>query len=304
MPGSVWWLRAAPPWAWVLAAWGVAGLVLWRAGRDARSALDGPGSRRTARAWWWGLAAAGVAVVGMLALLQTDSPGSRLRGEPRRVGSPAAQLSAVAVRDGSCFVLQCGGKTLVFDCALGVSRIDVLVISHADLDHYNGVPDLLDAMPVDAVWVSPDVPAEAAHAPGRAAAVLASALRARGLTPRTLTRGDRFMLGPAELEVLWPPPLGEGGAEWLGNDGSVVLRASVAGRRLLLSGDIQERATDVLLQDPAALRADVADLPHHGGLVELCTKNANRLTERRLRPQAQPQNARRPPPEDPPSSWA
>ena len=201
------------------------------------------------------------------------------------MGSPAAQLSAVAVRDGSCFVLQCGGKTLVFDCgsqqlsgvgrravvpvlrSLGVSRIDVLVISHADLDHYNGVPDLLDAMPVDAVWVSPDVPAEAAHAPGRAAAVLASALRARGLTPWTLTRGDRFMLGPAELEVLWPPPPSEGGADWLGNDGSVVLRASVAGRRLLLSGDIQERATDVLLQDPAALRADVADLPHHGAFI-------------------------------------
>lgn len=287
LPGSVWWLRAAPPWAWVLAAWAVAGLVLWRTGRTPPAPPAEPEPRRRRRGWRWGLAAASLAVVGTLALLQTDTPGAALRGEPRPVGVPAARLSAVAVRDGSCFVLQCGGRTLVFDCgsqqlsgvggravvpalrALGVSRVDVLVVSHADLDHYNGVPDLLDAMPVDAVWVSPDVPAEVAAAPGRATSVLVEALTARGLTARVVTRGDRLTLGPADIEVLWPPaPAADSGEDpWAGNDASVVLRATVAGRRLLLSGDIQERATDVLLRNPAALRADVADLPHHGAFI-------------------------------------
>lgn len=284
LPGSVWWLRAAPPWAWVVSAWAVAGLALWRTGRTPPAEPE-PARRR--RGWQGALAASSLAVVGVLALLQTDRPGAAWRGEPTLVDGPAARLSAVAVRDGSCFVLQCGGRTLVFDCgsqqlsgvggravvpalrALGVSRVDVLVISHADLDHYNGVPDLLDAVPVDAVWVSPDVPAEVAAAPGRATSVLVEALTARGLTARVVTRGDRFVLGPAEVEVLWPPPSSAdaGDVPWAGNDASVVLRATVAGRRLLLSGDIQERATQVLLRHPEALRADVADLPHHGAFI-------------------------------------
>ena len=314
LPGAVWWLRAAPPWAWVLAAWMVVAAGLGCMARPARAEPQTRRGLRARRAGHGALVVGALGVVGTLGLLQTDTPGAALRGEPRPLGSEAvaARLSAVAVRDGSCFVLQCrdgdgdgdgdggGGtvRTLVFDCgsqqlsgvgrravlpvlrSLGVSRVDVLVISHADLDHYNGVPDLLDALPVDAVWVSPDVPAEVAAAPGRATSVLWDALAARGLTARVVTRGDRLQLGSTALEVLWPPaPVvnSDAGARtggeandarpWTGNDGSVVLRATVAGRRLLLSGDIQERATDLLLQDPAALRADVADLPHHGAFI-------------------------------------
>ncbi len=289
LPGAVWWLRAPPPWGWVAAAWAVAGVGLWRAGRAARNNAAASPRRR---GWAWGVVLAGLAVVGSLGVLQTDWPGAALRGDPRPVGRAAARLSAVAVRDGSCFVLQCAGaagkepsRTLVFDCgsqqlsgvgrravvpalrSLGVSRVDVLVISHADLDHYNGVPDLLGALTVGEVWVSPDVPAEAEMAPGRATSVLMDALAEHGHAPRVLNRGERFRLGTAELEVLWPPRSGAGAVPWAGNDGSVVLRATVAGRRILLSGDIQERATDALLQDPAALRADIADLPHHGAFV-------------------------------------
>jgi beta-lactamase superfamily II metal-dependent hydrolase len=48
----------------------------------------------------------------------------------------------------------------------------------------------------------------------------------------------------------------------------VVLSLRAAGRRVLLNGDVQERATRALLDGGVDLRADVADLPHHGSVVE------------------------------------
>ena len=89
----------------------------------------------------------------------------------------------------------------------------------------------------------------------------------RVLFPRWCSGGMWRPLGDATLEVLWPPPAMDEAAMWEGNDGSVVLRATVAGRRFLLSGDIQEHATLALLENPEQLKADVADLPHHGGYI-------------------------------------
>ena len=53
---------------------------------------------------------------------------------------------------------------------LGVARIDVLVISHADLDHFGGVLDLAARMPVRRVLMPPHVQREAAADPHQRAA--------------------------------------------------------------------------------------------------------------------------------------
>ncbi len=283
LPGSAWWLRSPPPWGWVLVAWGVAACGVAWAGRSDELRVRWHTKRVGWVRWVLGFGAAGV--IGFLVLLQTDGVGATLRGDRQGVGPPAATLSAVAVRDGSCFVLQSGEKTLVFDCGsqqlsavgrrvvvpalrrLGINRIDVLVISHADLDHYNGVPELIDAMSVGEVWVSPDVPGDVKAFPDRATSVVLKALVDASIVPKVVQRGHVATLGDATLEVLWPPPAMDEAAMWEGNDGSVVLRATVAGRRFLLSGDIQEHATLALLENPEQLKADVADLPHHGGYI-------------------------------------
>ncbi|MEM7625636.1 MAG: ComEC/Rec2 family competence protein [Planctomycetota bacterium] len=257
----------------VNAGWAAAGLVvawLWFGGFFRR--------RKAA-----GALALGV-VIGWGVWHEAPRAGAVLRGDDTAHLDAAASLSMLAVGDGSCFVLRSEGQTLVFDCGsqpypligrrsvvptlrkMGVKRVDVLVISHADLDHYNGALDLVDALPVGEVWVSADVPEDARAHPTRATAFLLAQLAERGLLPRTVVRGERRRLGGAELEVLWPPREGWEAAK--NNDRSVVLDIEVAGRRLRLNGDIQEDAVVALLEANDELWADVTDLPHHGSFVD------------------------------------
>ncbi|MEM1027057.1 MAG: ComEC/Rec2 family competence protein [Planctomycetota bacterium] len=225
-----------------------------------------------------GVAAAGTLLVG-LALMQDVS--QRWLREP-----PAASISMIAVGDGSCFVLQSQGQTLVFDCgsqgydrvgersavpalrSLGVRHIDLLVISHADLDHFSGVPELIDALPVRRIVCSPEVFADAANRPDAATARLLAWLNEIGKTPEPITAGWSLDFGHARLEALWPPP---GLVAPRSNDHSVLLRIEAAGRTALLHGDLQQTGKLALLDDPeliAKLDADVTDLPHHGSFVD------------------------------------
>ena len=84
------------------------------------------------------------------------------------------ECSFVAVGHGECIVMQGpGGETLLYDAGAigspeyatqtiasylwdrGIMRIDGLILSHADIDHYNAVPGLLERFRVGTVYVSP-----------------------------------------------------------------------------------------------------------------------------------------------------
>ena len=195
-----------------------------------------------------------------------------------------------AVGDGSCYLLQLPGHTLMFDCGsqqyfdiaqasilptlkqMGVTRIDTLILSHADMDHYGGSLDLADHIPVGRVFVPPQLLADARANPGTATAYLVDGLTERGLTPRTMTRGWSQTIGGAvasggggaELTALWPPA---DFAPKRTNDTSILLAIDTAGRRLFLNGDIADEAMTNLMQ-LEDLHADITDLPHHGSIVK------------------------------------
>lgn len=74
--------------------------------------------------------------------------------------------------------------------------------------------------------------------------------------------GDRYMLGDAEITVYGPHPV----AYTNPNDWSIVLMIEYAGRRILLTGDIEAEAEYDLLaySDLYTLDADVLKEAHHG----------------------------------------
>ncbi len=79
---------------------------------------------------------------------------------------PAPTLTFLSVGQGSCAVLRSGGRTVLFDAGpktefidggerfvlpklrgLGVSRVDVVVLSHPDLDHAGGLAAVMKTFP-------------------------------------------------------------------------------------------------------------------------------------------------------------
>ena len=154
----------------------------------------------------------------------------------------------------------------------GISHVDAVVISHADSDHYNALPELLERFSVGVVYVSTVMWNE--RAPG--VVKLREEIDARRIPIKELLAGDRLRVGEESgttLEVLHPP---FGGVFGNDNANSIVLKIDHDGRRVLLTGDLEERGLADLLAEPA-MDCDVLMAPHHGstrsnprGLVDWC----------------------------------
>jgi competence protein ComEC len=147
-----------------------------------------------------------------------------------------------------------GGRVLLPVLAeLGVRRLDGVLLSHPDRDHCRGLREVSDYLPVDRIWLSPGWSGE------DCAIDLMTAPGAR-LTP--LWRGARFQVGEWRLEALHPVAGSRRGR----NDRSMVMRASVRGRTLLLTGDVERAAERSLVRraSDGELRAELLKVPHHG----------------------------------------
>jgi competence protein ComEC len=144
--------------------------------------------------------------------------------------------------------------------ALGVAQLDLVVASHADLDHRGGLPAVLSQLPVERVWLPPGGATDPPFAP-----VVAAASRLGAVVEEPALGDPALQVGDLLLEVLWPPRVGT--EHWSANDRSLVLRVSLAaggGRRVLLTGDVEARAEAALVAGSASLAAEVLKLPHHG----------------------------------------
>lgn len=185
---------------------------------------------------------------------------------------PAPELVVLDVGQGDAIVVRLGGGRGVlvdagaisvggFDAgerivvpalrALGIWRLSLVVVTHADLDHAGGVPAVLGAIPVDALWyghAEPERPAWQA---------LERAAQARGVPLRAVRRGERAQLGALSIEVLHPTH--ERGAD--GNAESVALLLRERGEPwVALLGDVPAVVEADLPLPPTPLLL----APHHG----------------------------------------
>lgn len=179
---------------------------------------------------------------------------------------------ACAVGQGDAVVLTAGaGRAVVIDAGpepnavdqclgrLGVRQVVLFVVSHFHIDHIGGTAGVFHGRRVLAV-VAPDWPEPA----GGRATVARQAEQAR--TPvYPVGPGWRYAVGGLELTVLGPiEPLH--GTNSDPNNNSLVLRALVDGRVVLLPGDAEVEEQQELMAHipPGELRADVLKVPHHG----------------------------------------
>jgi competence protein ComEC len=256
LPGSYFYAPGPALW-WTLIFYGVLGLVA------------------VVPLWHWGWKGLGIFTALWTACgLVTASWNQRDSDELR--------CTILAVGHGTCVVLELPtGETMLYDAgslgspeiatntvsnylwSRGITKIDAIVISHADVDHYNGVPGLLERFPIGRVYVSP-LMFDPWATGGELAApnYLKEKIASAGVPLEEVWMNDRLRVADerVKIEVLHPPRFGVPGRD---NANSLLLAIEFLGHRILLPGDLEAPGIEtVIAEEP--LDVDVLLAPHHG----------------------------------------
>jgi len=144
----------------------------------------------------------------------------------------------------------------------GVRVIDTLIVSHADHDHFSGMFGLLERFPVRQLLISTPT----ARSDQSGVLDLMSLASRQGVSLRIVEQSDELVSGDVRIAVLQPSADGilSPDSSRSDNEQSLVLRVDYAGRRVLLTGDLERQGLRDLLSR-SDLQADLLLAPHHGG---------------------------------------
>ena len=138
----------------------------------------------------------------------------------------------------------------------GLSRVDRLVVSHADADHSQGLADVVRNFDVGEIWLGamPNSGPELEE-------LLAEANR-NSVAVKQIGRGDNYEIAGTRVEILWPVKSNEqAGSD---NNASLVIRLLFGEAEFLFTGDIEKETEAALVGSGTVLSADVVKVPHHG----------------------------------------
>jgi competence protein ComEC len=137
---------------------------------------------------------------------------------------------------------------------LGISRVDLAILTHPHPDHGGGFFTVLDQVPIRELWMTGE------SGPGALGDRVRAHALSRGVDVRIPAVGARELPGGVRLEVLRS---GFNGA-WKTNDNSLVVRLVHGEVAMLLAGDLEALAEAALAQSGHELRSDLLKAGHHG----------------------------------------
>ncbi|MDD5747910.1 MAG: DNA internalization-related competence protein ComEC/Rec2 [Actinomycetota bacterium] len=140
----------------------------------------------------------------------------------------------------------------------GVSRIDLMVLSHPHADHITGLLSVMEEFPVGKILDPGTIVSDGLYHDFLKAAD-------RKSIPRVLAfEGDDLKVSEStSIEVLYAPQSLDNVPDEL-NDQSMVMIAYIDGVRVLLTGDIEGEGQEILLGYHPELSCDVLKVPHQG----------------------------------------
>jgi len=238
LPDAVWQQHAPPAWAVIVAVAALAWLLAPR-----------------------GLPARWLGVIGLLPLFAV-APGVLRAGDVEVVVLDVGQGLSTVVRTAKHALLydagpafgpgaDSGSRIIVpYLRAVGVDRLDGMIVTHDDDDHSGGAASVLQAVPVAWLLTSlPDLDPLVVQAN--------PALRCEA--------GQQWEWDGVRFEVLHPTRASYGDPAVRDNDRGCVLKVEAPGGRVLLPADVERRTEEeLLLRSLGRLPADVLLAPHHG----------------------------------------
>ncbi len=191
-------------------------------------------------------------------------PGQALEFQFLSVGQADATL--VVFPSGRRWLVDAGGIPGTFDTGervigpvlfgFGYHRLDALVLTHPQFDHYGAMPFLADAFAPHWFFSNGQTSDAVSYS------ALERRLGTRGTRRRSLWAGCYLADSGVRVTVLWPAP---NSPERNPNDHSLVLLFEYAGRNVLLPGDMERQVElQLVSRYGPALQADVVKAPHHG----------------------------------------
>jgi competence protein ComEC len=183
---------------------------------------------------------------------------------PPSPGAGEAWITALDVGQGLAVLVRTASRTLLYDAGpaygadadsggrivvpllrgAGIRSLDMLVVSHEDIDHLGGALTVLETFEVQALASS----LPRSHS-----------LNSLVALPSRCAAGTRWQWDGVHFEFLHPQP---GSQSARRNNQSCVLRVAAGGASMLLTGDIERAAESTLVEKVP--KTDVLLVPHHG----------------------------------------
>lgn len=179
-------------------------------------------------------------------------------------------VTMLDVGQGQCILLRSGGYTALIDCggnrdnagdtaanylqSLGISQVDLLILTHCHSDHANGVPELLNRVEVAALIFPVLTGATQQSCPEE---ILTQA-RERGVDIIPLEDNRTLAFGESTLKLY--APLGSGNT----NEEGLFVLASCGDFDLLVTGDANSFVESLLVKYGSLPDIEVLVAGHHG----------------------------------------
>lgn len=194
------------------------------------------------------------------------------------------RITSVDVGHGLCTIIEFpNGKTLLYDAGSAgmrertgesicgvlwhhqITHIDAIVVSHADIDHFNAIPTIADKFRIGRLYVSQ--PFLESRSP--AVTELLRVMREKQIAVEKIAAGNKLLIdNSCEVTVLHPGMKSSNDGD---NSDSLVISVQFGNRNVLLPGDLEARGL-AWLTGNFTKSHDIVFAPHHGSINSLPRK--------------------------------
>ncbi|MDA8743157.1 ComEC/Rec2 family competence protein [Rubripirellula amarantea] len=196
---------------------------------------------------------------------------------PTLLPKETIEATFVDVGHGTCVIIRVENEVWLYDCgrlgneqgssrgidqalwSMNVNKLDGVIISHADSDHFNALPGIARRFQVNQVVTPPGMLAEPEQALDR----IRDAIAEHDIEVREFAAGELMSVGNRKMQILHPPRPRIQGSD---NANSLVLQLDHGGKSMILPGDLEPPGTEMLINQDRPLPGGVLMAPHHGSL--------------------------------------